>query len=536
MASNTFFRRLLLLPPSLRQRSYSSTTSAVPTPEIYDIITIGGGPVGLSFVAALRSHPSTRGLKIALIDSQSLTPAPSPKDNGGGDGKDGVVAYSNRCSSLTPASIKYMKHIGAWEEMDKSRMQAYHAMDVWDGVSGSKIHFDGVDQTGSGGLMGAIGDMIPGSRFSASRRKYEDGEEAGVVATMCENSNTTSALLRHLQDLNNASTSDSGSGAGMAVLDKTKVESISLGPPASTDISTPDLSQWPIVSTTTSGPLAARLLVGADGANSPVRAFADIPAPGWDYGQHGVVATLQLSHPYPLDAPRTAYQRFLPTGPVALLPLPGGRASLVWSTTPAYAAKLKSLSGEEFTAAVNAAFRLMPVDIAYILGPDAGPDAPSSELAWREKATSAISTGLPANFPRVKGVQEGSVASFPLRMRHADTYTGHRVALIGDAAHTIHPLAGQGLNLGLADAQSLAKQIAYGVEHGMDIGGSFCLENYGAARWAANNAVVGTVDKLHKVYSAGSGPVVWGRSAGVEVLERLGSVKGMLMGSAAGVR
>ncbi|KAK3630932.1 putative ubiquinone biosynthesis monooxygenase [Elasticomyces elasticus] len=385
-----------------------------------------------------------------------------------------------------------MKHIGAWEEMDKSRMQAYHAMDVWDGVSGSKIHFDGVDQAGNGGLMGAIGDIIPGSRFSASRRQYE---EAGVVATMCENSNTTSALLRRLQELNNAS----GSGAGMAVLDKTKVSSISLGPPASTDISNPDLSQWPIISTTTHCPLAARLLVGADGANSPVRAFADIPAPGWDYGQHGVVATLQLSQPYPLDAPRTAYQRFLPTGPVALLPLPGARASLVWSTTPAHAAKLKSLSPSEFTAAVNAAFRLMPVDLNYILGPDAGSDAPSSELAWREQATNPASTGLPAHFPRVEGVQEGSIASFPLRMRHADTYTGHRVALIGDAAHTIHPLAGQGLNLGLADAQSLAKEISYGVEHGMDIGGSFCLENYGAARWAANNAVVGTVDKLMRV-------------------------------------
>ncbi|KAK4897756.1 putative ubiquinone biosynthesis monooxygenase [Elasticomyces elasticus] len=401
--------------------------------------------------------------------------------------------------------------------MDKSRMQAYHAMDVWDGV-------------GNGGLLGAIGDIIPGSRFSASRKKYE---EAGVVATMCENSNTTSALLRRLQDLNTAS---SGSGAEMAVLDKTKVSSISLGPSPSEDTTTADLSQWPIISTTTHGPLAARLLVGADGANSPVRTFADIPAPGWDYGQHGVVATLNLSHGYPLDAPRTAFQRFLPTGPVALLPLPGGKASLVWSTTPAHAAKLKSLSGEEFVAAVNAAFRLLPVDISYILGPDAGPDTPSSELAWREKATNPSSTGLPSHFPRVEGVQEGSVASFPLKMRHADTYTGHRVALIGDAAHTIHPLAGQGLNLGLADAQSLAKQVAYGVEHGMDVGGSFCLEGYGGERWAANNAVVGTVDKLHKVYSASSGPVVWGRSAGVEVLERLGAVKGFMMGSAAGVR
>ena len=109
-----------------------------------------------------------------------------------------------------------------------------------------------------------------------------------------------------------------------------------------------------------------------------------------------------------------------------------------------------------------------------------------------------------------------------------------RIALIGDAAHTIHPLAGQGLNLGLADAEALAKHVVYGVEHGMDIGSSWCLERYNGERWAANNAMIGVVDKLKKVYSAGSGPVVWGRSLGLEVINRLGPLKGAFMGAAAG--
>ncbi|KAI7373219.1 hypothetical protein KC336_g20450, partial [Hortaea werneckii] len=101
-------------------------------------------------------------------------------------------------------------------------------------------------------------------------------------------------------------------------------------------------------------------------------------------------------------------------------------------------------------------------------------------------------------------------------------------------AHTIHPLAGQGLNLGLADAEALAKQIAWGVEHGVDIGTNWCLDQYNADRWAANNAMLGVVDKLKKVYSAESGPVVWGRSLGVDLLDRLGAVKGAVMGAASG--
>ncbi|KAK0926985.1 putative ubiquinone biosynthesis monooxygenase [Friedmanniomyces endolithicus] len=161
---------------------------------------------------------------------------------------------------------------------------------------------------------------------------------------------------------------------------------------------------------------------------------------------------------------------------------------------------------------------------------------PAEKDAWRESATPASSTGLPRNFPRIASVQEGSIASFPLRMRHADTYTGHRIALIGDAAHTIHPLAGQGLNLGLADAESLVQRLAYGVDHGMDVGSCWTLDGYNSDRWAKNNAVIGVVDKLSKIYGVSGGPVVWGRSAGVEVLERLGTLKGWMMGAAAGVK
>lgn len=497
----------MALPPRLRRSLYTAATGTSTGLEIYDLVCVGGGPAGLSLISALRAHASTRDLKVALIDGQELKVASSPPDSS---------AFSNRCSSLTPSSVQFLHQIGAWNHLDSSRTQAYHGMDVWDGVSGSKIQFEPL--AASAGLVGKVVEAIPGSRFRESRKAY-GAQNDGTVATMCENTNLSSSLLANLR----------GNQGQVEIIDKTKVESIELGPEPADDGSL-DFSQWPILTLPGGRSLAARLLIGADGANSPVRNFAGIPSHGWDYNQHGVVATLQLDRGFSEADLRTAYQRFLPTGPVALLPLPGARASLVWSTTAPSAAKLKQLSSDDFIALVNAAFRLVPTDIDFALHKS---DAPAEEVAWREPNTKASETGLPSSFPRIQAVQAGSIASFPLRMRHASTYTGHRVALIGDAAHTVHPLAGQGLNLGLADAEALAKRIVNGVEHGMDIGTCWCLDDYNADRWAANNAMLGVVDKLQKLYSVGSGPVVWARSLGLDVVNRLGPLKGFLMNAAA---
>ncbi|KAF2717433.1 ubiquinone biosynthesis hydrox [Polychaeton citri CBS 116435] len=511
--SNVGSKKLLELPPALRRTLFSASTQGTGgrSPELFDVVCVGGGPAGLSFVNALRSNPSTQSLKIALVDSQDITTSRTLTT---------PDLYSNRCSSLTPSSVRFLHETGVADLLDHGRTQPYQAMDVWDGVSGSKIHFDPIDTTDSS--FSGVANMIPGSRWQQSRREYE-GEDQGVVARMCENGNLTGALLERLNDLK-----------GVELLDKTKVESIDLGPEAEKNSNTPDLSLWPVVSLPNNRKLVARLLVGADGANSPVRTFADIPSHGWDYGRHGTVATLTLDREFTVGEIRTAYQRFLPTGPIALLPLPGNRASLVWSNTIPNAAKLKSLPPSDFTAMVNAAFRLLHFDIEYMLSSQMPSGGQAEEAAWREQNTDSNALGLPRSFPRVVEVQEGSVASFPLRMRHADTYTGHRVALLGDAAHTVHPLAGQGLNLGLADAESLASCLVKGAETGMDIGSSWCLDEYNSQRWAANNAMLGIVDKLHKLYSAGSGPVVWGRSLGLDLVDKLGPLKGVLMGAASG--
>ncbi|KAL2019828.1 hypothetical protein VTK56DRAFT_9179 [Thermocarpiscus australiensis] len=457
------------------RRSYSSASQ----PDIYDVVCVGGGPAGLSLLTALRANPITAHLRIALVEAQDLAKVRSwklPPDR-----------FSNRCSSLTPSSALFLNEIGAWRHLARDRVQEYHEMQVWDGVTGARIEFDW-----------ARGSAAPPT--------------GTIIAYMTENLNLTSGLLKRLEEL-----------GGVSLFDNARVERISYGE----ETEELDLREWPVVHLSGGKQLSARLLVGADGANSPVRSFAGIEARGWDYDRHGVVATLELDGEG-WGHNKIAYQRFLPTGPVAMLPLPGRYSTLVWSTTPSNASLLKSLSAEDFIAMVNAAFRLSPTDLEFMHSQSSGQ---AEEYAWRLEHTAFDQLAVPQ---AVTGVQEGTVASFPLKMRHADSYIGERVALVGDAAHTIHPLAGQGLNQGQGDVQSLAKTIEYAVSHGQDIGVRMSLEPYLSERYAANHVLLGVCDKLHKLYSVGSGPLVPLRSVGLRAVNALGPLKTFFMNQASG--
>ena len=434
----------------------------------------------------------TSNLRVALIETQDLTKARTWRL--------GPNEFSNRVSSLAPSSVRFLQRIGAWNDVEVDRVQKYQEMQVWDGQTGAKISFDSL----------------------------------AAVATMTENANLSRALLKSVE----ASSED----GHVAIWSNTKVVSIENG--QSYYPSGPDLSAWPVVSLSTSDEastapsrITARLLVGADGISSPVRSFAGISTNGWDYNRHGVVATLSLASSSSSSL-RTAYQRFLPSlgGPIALLPLPDNHATLVWSTTVQNAAYLKSLPPRAFIATVNAAFRLSMVDLEYMMQLDNSVATDTmtphqDELSWRLRHTS-----LPAFIPpEVDGVQEGTVASFPLRFRHASSYISPRVALVGDAAHVVHPLAGQGLNLGLGDVACLSAAIEYAVSHGMDVGNLLSLERYAAERYLVNAKVGAACDLLHRVYNVpGYGPIAWGRSLGLDVIDRLPFVKGFLMRQAEG--
>src|SRR5690606_26564510 len=183
--------------------------------------------------------------------------------------------------------------------------------------------------------------------------------------------------------------------------------------------------------------LRAPLVVGAEGRGSKVREAAGIGVQGWTYGQSGVVATVRLSAPHG----NVAHEYFLPDGPFAILPLTDQRANLVWTETTRRGEALRTVSDEAFMAHLARRF---------------------------------------GDFVEATAI-EGPRFVYPLSMALAESLTGPRTALIGDAAHAVHPVAGQGLNMGLKDAAALAEVLAEAARLGEDIGGAAVLERY--ARW-----------------------------------------------------
>jgi 2-octaprenyl-3-methyl-6-methoxy-1,4-benzoquinol hydroxylase/2-octaprenylphenol hydroxylase len=194
--------------------------------------------------------------------------------------------------------------------------------------------------------------------------------------------------------------------------------------------------------------IRCRLLAGADGANSVIRKLLGIEQQHWEYGQHGLVAVVETRK----KNPGIAWQRFMQGGPLAFLPLQDGRSSIVWSRPEGEAFRLLKLEDGDFLAELQEA-------------------AFSEEKSWPGEMMSC-----------------GPRASFPLTMRLSDRYAGPRAILMGDAAHVVHPLAGQGVNLGLLDAAGLVETLLEGRRQQADIGGEKTLRKY--ERWRRSEAEV----------------------------------------------
>lgn len=238
--------------------------------------------------------------------------------------------------------------------------------------------------------------------------------------------------------------------------------------------------------------LEAALLVGADGRDSAVRLLAGIETQGWDYDQQALVAnvTHELWHE------ETAWQRFRPSGPLAFLPLSHGHASsIVWSTHPDQAQELARLEPPEFCAALGDAF-------GHRLG-------------------------------RVLGT--GPRACFPLCLRHAREYARPRLALVGDAAHAVHPLAGQGVNLGFLDAACLAEVLLTAWRQGRDIGELGVTRRYERTRKGHNLAMLGAMDLFKRLFGADLAPLRWLRNGGLNLVDACPPVKQHFMAEALGL-
>lgn len=378
-------------------------------------------------------------LALALSRSSKFRIALVEEANLPAPGKIRQNDYDLRVSAITRASENIFKNLGAWQGIETRRISPFREMHVWDTAGIGEIHFNSAE----------IGESHLGH--------------------IIENRVIQSAILEQCQKLDNI---DFYAPAHFSEIIQNANE-IHI-----------QLEGGPI--------LNGRLLIGADGANSQVRQLAGISSRSWDYQQKGLITTVQTERPHQ----ETAWQRFLPNGPLAFLPLDNShQCSIVWSTTPDEAIRLLALDDHEFATALATAFE-------YRLG-----------------AIQVIS-------PRV---------TFPLRLQHAKTYIRPRLALIGDAAHIVHPLAGQGVNLGLLDAATLAEVLITAQRNANDPGSFLTLRRFERWRKGDNLATQLTIDGLKRLFGNTLFPIRVARNLGLTVTNATTPVKRLIMRWASGL-
>ena len=239
------------------------------------------------------------------------------------------------------------------------------------------------------------------------------------------------------------------------------------------------------------GTCTARLLVAADGAHSFIREYAGIQTFGWDYDQSGIVTTVVHER----DHGSRAMEHFLPAGPFAILPLKGRRSSIVWTEEKREAERIVALTDDAFHDELERRFGLELGDIEVI----------------------------------------GPRRAFPLGLSVARSFAADRLALVGDAAHVIHPIAGQGLNMGLRDVAALAEAVVDAVRLGLDPGDAYALDRYQRWRRFDTMSMGIATDGLNRLFSNRSDALRLIRDIGLGLVERAPALKDVFIREAAGL-
>ena len=418
--------------------------SITSTPSSVDIIIAGGGMVG-SMLAAALGQLSTDGNDNAYAPSVCLVDAQVPDSFDPGSNP----AYDLRVSALNHASQNMLQKVGAWPHIVARRSCPFVSMCVWNETQDARTLFNAAD----------IGEQQMGHIVEnrvIQLALHDQIRQAGNVVIECPDS------LQQLRIDSNQVLATLGSGKE----------------------------------------ITARLVVGADGANSLVRKQANIPITRDTYDQHALVATEQLAALNTHAGGRSigpahgnmTWQRFVPSGAQALLPLADDRASIVWYHSAEEVARLVGLSDAEFVEELTNTF--------------------------------------PAELGKVESIlQRGS---FPLAKAHAEQYVKNRIALVGDAAHTVHPLAGQGVNLGMLDAAVLFDVIVDCVEKQQDYADIRHLRKYQRARRGENSLMINILDGFYRAFTNQPKPVSALRDSTMQLVDNQPMLKQAVMRYATG--
>ncbi|ETW02150.1 ubiquinone biosynthesis monooxygenase COQ6 [Aphanomyces invadans] len=448
--------------------------------ELQDVVIVGGGIVGSALACNLKSNPVFHGKKVTVIE-----PSPPNKLD---DANAPLGIPDARVYTITPASKKLFEAIGVWDKIKPEHIAPFGHMQVWD----------------------AMGDGF--IRFDAAKAQVKNGRDLGYVL---EHGVLQRALALRMEEL--ASQDDPNP---LQVLSPAEVRNFE-GPG--------EVQRAGIVHLEDGREIRSRLVVAADGGKSMIRKLSALGTWGWTYDQQAVVATVKTD-----QINTTAWQRFLPSGPIALLPLRDGYSSVVWSTNENHAIELKSISPEEFVAELNEALNKPSETPSPPQIPILGNLFQGIHLA-AQTVLAAGALADPFQSPPKATEAVGRRVSFPLKLQHATRYSKYGVALIGDSAHSIHPLAGQGLNLGLADVTSLGNLLSQGVQAGVHLGDEQFLQNYDNDRKKANISMALAMDGFKNLFGPAPDAVLVARNVGMSSLNAVDPVKTQIMKYAMGL-
>ncbi len=345
--------------------------------------------------------------------------------------------YCLRVSAISFTSEQLLEDLGVWQRIKNRRISSYEYMYVWDASGTGRLQFDAA--------------------------------ECGVayLGHIVENDLITTSLIEQLQGMSNVRFV-----IGLRLSSMTWLE---------------DAVQLRLEN---GDEIRSKLVIAADGDNSKVRQLCGINSSRHDYLQTGIVARVRTSLPHN----NTAWQRFLPSGPLAFLPLADGSCSIVWSADQQRAKELLALSDEDFSQQLA--------------------DAIENQLGSVELLSSR--------------------AAFPLMLANADSYSADRVVLLGDAAHRVHPLAGQGVNLGFQDVIGLTAILREARQHGRSLADPLYLRKFARTRRADASLMLAAMDGIQRVFASKRQSVRRSRNLAMDLINRLPVLKQFFVNRALG--